>query len=115
MRGRMKSSFLPRTRVTFSDSVQQVLRQHHLDTAVCLELVKRHASGDWGEITPEQRTVNEAALQVGRGVVQGTYWASPLGEVWVLTGINQVRDVPPTTYVFLGTSAQWGQAHSETG
>lgn len=68
---------------------------------ICAQLLQRHLSGDWGGTPLEQQTVNEAALLIGRGIVKSAYTVDSVGDIWVLTSIDQLRNVPPTTYVML--------------
>ena len=47
----------------------------------CLE---RHARGDWGDLDPEDRAANEAALSSG-GRLLSSYRVPERGKVWVIT------------------------------
>jgi len=48
------------------------------------ELVERHASGDWGDVPPEDARENEHALERGFGVMS-SYPLSGGVRVWVIT------------------------------
>ncbi|MFD1043085.1 plasmid related protein [Pseudoxanthomonas kaohsiungensis] len=53
-----------------------------------LPLVRRHARGDWGDVLPEDREANDAALAAGRGRLMSIYrvpHAGALVEAWVIT------------------------------
>ncbi len=48
-----------------------------------LEALRRHASGDWGELCPEDREQNELALQFG-GRLFSAYGAGA-ARFWIIT------------------------------
>src|SRR5687767_13192548 len=102
MEARVERVVLPATEVTMSDTLQHTLAQRQLSPdAVRNELMSKYANGDWGDISSEQRTINVTAIMVGRGIVKGVYPVADLGDVWVLTGLNEYRGVEPTTYIIL--------------
>jgi len=57
------------------------------------ELVKRHVSGDWGDVCPEDAQANEDALKAGSRLLSAYLLQPPLGEegnltsakVWLIT------------------------------
>lgn len=53
------------------------------------QVIRRHKAGDWGELCPEDRDVNEAALG-GRGRILSEY-ALAAGTVWVVTEADRRR------------------------
>jgi len=48
------------------------------------EFLSRHVAGDWGEIDPEDRGLNEEALREGARVFS-VYRTSKGAKVWVIT------------------------------
>lgn len=48
------------------------------------EFLRRHERGDWGEIDPEDRGVNEEALKEGTRIVS-VYRLSDGTKVWIIT------------------------------
>lgn len=53
-----------------------------------LPLYARHARGDWGEMSDEDKRVNNEALTSGEGRVMSSYTVSHTGEpivVWIIT------------------------------
>lgn len=49
-----------------------------------LACLNRHASGDWGDLDPEDRAANEAALSSG-GRLFSSYRVAEGGRLWVIT------------------------------
>jgi hypothetical protein len=48
------------------------------------DLLERHASGDWGDVTPDDAAANASALQEGERILSS--YVLPSGEkLWVLT------------------------------
>jgi len=37
--------------------------------AFCRHLVARHQEGEWGDVQPNQRVVNDIAVELGKGIV----------------------------------------------
>jgi hypothetical protein len=52
------------------------------------EVIGRHQRGDWGDVTPADRTANEVALKNGTRIVS-TYRIGKDLEVWVITEANR--------------------------
>lgn len=55
-----------------------------------LDLVHRHASGDWGDVGPEGREENERGLKDGGDLVSG-YTLREGVRVWVLTEASRSK------------------------
>ena len=71
---------LPLGRVLATPGALELLRDAGEDTA---RYLARHASGDWGEVPPEDARVNEWSLKNGWRLLS----SYPVGEgrVWVIT------------------------------
>lgn len=49
-----------------------------------LELLKRHVTGDWGDLCEEDKKANVAALQTGARIMS-SYWLQDESKVWIIT------------------------------
>jgi hypothetical protein len=49
-----------------------------------LELLSRHASGDWGEVPPEDARENELSVREGFRIISN-YPLSDAGRIWIIT------------------------------
>src|SRR5947209_7954347 len=49
-----------------------------------LHLINRHVAGDWGDIDPEDRGLNEQALQTGARIFS-VYKLTEAETIWVIT------------------------------
>jgi hypothetical protein len=72
---------------------------HHQITA----LIDRHAAGDWGEISEEDRAANDGAARTGYGRLFSSYSTSEHGKLWVITDdIRGEGEGPITTVMSRG-------------
>lgn len=55
-----------------------------LDGPEIMNLLSRHASGDWGELCEEDKGLNEAALVSGDNRLFSAY-ETARGKVWIIT------------------------------
>ena len=55
----------------------------YLDTAAVHEALQRHATGDWGDICPEDALENELSLKEGFRLFSA--YGNAAGRVWVIT------------------------------
>jgi hypothetical protein len=46
--------------------------------------LRRHASGDWGDLEPEDREANNAALVSGERLLSA-YWLQNRTRIWIIT------------------------------
>jgi hypothetical protein len=46
-------------------------------------LLARHASGDWGDLSDDDRDANERALHIGARILSA--YTLPQGRVWIIT------------------------------
>lgn len=69
---------------------------HHIDI---FDLLARHASGDWGDLTADDKMANDAAL-VDCSRILSSY-QFPAGRVWVLTEATGDDDHRASTCVML--------------
>lgn len=49
-----------------------------------MDLLRRHASGDWGDIDPEDKGLNEMSVQNGSRILS-VYQVRPDQAVWIIT------------------------------
>lgn len=63
-----------------------------------LDFIARHASGDWGDVCPEDRAANDEALQSGARLMS-VYLLGDGSKLWVLTDatIDERGTRPVTT------------------
>lgn len=75
--------FQPGTVVATVGALEVVGENHHL----LAELVRRHLSGDWGEVDKEDAAANDRALKHGERVLSSYTVDGPEGKskLWVLT------------------------------
>jgi hypothetical protein len=50
-----------------------------------LESLRRHARGDWGEMTQEDKNENELALKAGDLRIFSAYESPNLPKIWIIT------------------------------
>jgi hypothetical protein len=70
---------------------------HHQITA----LLDRHAAGDWGEISEDDKAANDEAARSGDGRLFSSYATAEHGTLWIIT--NDIRgegEGPITTVMF---------------
>jgi hypothetical protein len=70
---------------------------HSLITA----LLDGHATGDWGDLSEDDKAANEEAARTGDGRLFSSYANAGHGTIWVIT--NDIRgegDGPITTVLF---------------
>ena len=60
----------------------RVMEEHGIDAG---ELLRRHASGDWGDLCEEDRAENERALRVGSRLFSVYGQLSTESRLWVIT------------------------------
>jgi hypothetical protein len=58
--------------------------QARLDSCAVHEGLRRHAAGDWGDISPHDAAENDAALLQGDGGFMSAYGAGD-GRFWIIT------------------------------
>jgi len=64
------------------------------------DLLKRHATGDWGAVPEEDKTFNEAALGNGARLMSA-YFLSDETKVWVITEAEDDSGRRQTTTLLL--------------
>lgn len=67
--------------VLVTAGVHALVQEGHLDPFFCL---RRHAAGDWGDLTDHDKAVNERALQGGSQIFS-MYEISPTLKIYVIT------------------------------
>lgn len=73
---------LPLGRVVLTPGALELLQE--TDTQAS-SLVKRHASGDWGELSREDAGANEDALEQGLRILSAYPVGEDGGRVWIIT------------------------------
>jgi hypothetical protein len=64
-------------------------------------LLDRHAAGDWGELSDDDRAANDEAARSGDGRLFSSYSPAEHGELWVITDdIRGEGEGPLTTVMF---------------
>jgi hypothetical protein len=63
---------------------------------ICGWVVEQHLQGKWGDINPNQKTVNEVAVQLGKGIVKSSHTLEDVGDVWIMTDLRGT-----TTYLMI--------------
>ena len=70
---------------------------HHQITA----LLDRHAAGDWGEISEDDKAANDEAARSGDGRLFSSYASAEHGQLWIITDdIRGEGEGPLTTVMF---------------
>jgi len=64
---------------TAADQLMQKLDIHPIS------LLARHASGDDGDLGPEDKALNKAAIQTGEGRVFSSYTLPSGDKIWIIT------------------------------
>ncbi|MEB3302612.1 MAG: hypothetical protein VKN56_11650 [Cyanobacteriota bacterium] len=70
---------------------------HHQITA----LLDRHARGDWGDMSDDDKAANDEAARTGDGRLFSSYDTPKHGSIWIIT--NDIRgegEGPITTVLF---------------
>lgn len=52
---------------------------------VLVSLIRRHGSGDWGELCPEDKKLNDWAVESGEDRIMSSYKLSNGKVVWLIT------------------------------
>jgi hypothetical protein len=64
------------------------------------ELLRRHYSGDWGDVDPDDGQANDHAIDTGARILSA--YVLPTGvRVWVMTEAASDRGVRPATTILL--------------
>ena len=70
---------------------------HNMITA----LLDRHAAGDWGDLSEDDRAANDEAVRNGAGRLFSSYSTPEHGKLWVITDdIRWEGEGPLTTVMF---------------
>ena len=70
---------------------------HHPITA----LLDRHAAGDWGDLSEDDRAANDEAARTGDGRIFSSYGTAEHGQLWIITDVIRGEgDGPITTVLF---------------
>jgi hypothetical protein len=92
----MSISF-PIGHISITPGALEALRRHGLEPATLLDW---HSRGDWGDIDPEDRGLNEQALVTGDRLLS----VYPIAEgvtVWVITEAADADGLRPATTLLL--------------
>ena len=64
-------------------------------------LLDRHAAGDWGEISEDDRAANDETARTGDGRLFSSYATAEHGTLWIITDdIRGEGEGPLTTVMF---------------
>jgi len=80
-------SFIPTARfptgeVVVTAGVAELIQQGQLNPN---EYLRRHLSGDWGELDESDRRQNDAALEFGEDRLFSSYQVAPDLKLWIIT------------------------------
>ncbi|MFM9100613.1 MAG: hypothetical protein ACKOPS_04460 [Cyanobium sp.] len=70
---------------------------HHQITA----LLDRHAAGDWGDLSDDDKATNDEAARSGDGRLFSSYSTAEHGTIWIITDDNRGEGEGPITTVLL--------------
>jgi len=73
--------------------------RHNLGRVVATALLDRHASGDWGDLDPDDMAANDEAARLGDGRLFSNYETPEQGRLWVITDDIRGEDEGPITTV----------------
>lgn len=76
------SAPLSHGRMFMTESIVKLAREGQADILKCLD---RHLSGDWGDIRPLRRDMNELALAQGSGAIISQYDLTPDIRIMIVT------------------------------
>lgn len=65
--------------VVMTTGAASLLQKHRVGA---LELIKRHQSGDWGELCPEDCKLNDDAVKYGERILSAYHLG--IGRIWVI-------------------------------
>lgn len=82
-------------RVTASDAAVQFCKDTKL--SMVTDIIFRHSLGEWGDVPPRLRELNDSAVLHGEGMIVSIY-EYPLGKVRVVTESDR-----SATYVLMET------------
>ena len=64
-------------------------------------LLDRHAAGDWGELSEDDKATNDEAARTGDGRLFSSYSTAEHGKIWIITDdIRGEGEGPLTTVMF---------------
>ena len=75
-------SRFPPGEVVVTGGVDELIRQGRLNPN---EHLRRHLSGDWGDLDESDRRQNDAALQSGEDRLFSSYQVDPDLKLWIIT------------------------------
>jgi hypothetical protein len=50
-----------------------------------ISLLARHVTGDWGDLDPEDKKSNDAAVKIGDRILSSFCISASIGKVWIIT------------------------------
>ena len=68
--------------VVMTIGVDELVRQGRLNPVPCL---RRHLHGDWGDLSDDDRRLNDAALKSGDDRLFSSYQVTPDLKLWIIT------------------------------
>jgi len=72
----------PTGQVVMTAGIDDLVRHGRLNPAPYL---RRHLSGDWGDLDESDRRLNDAALQSGEDRLFSSYQVTPDQKLWIIT------------------------------
>jgi hypothetical protein len=71
-------------RVVVTASLISEIEKQGMEPASLVPYFDRHVTGDWGEVDPHDRKVNEDALKTGARILSA-YDMPKIGRIWIIT------------------------------
>ena len=68
--------------VVMTAGVDELVRQGRLNPSAYL---RRHLHGDWGDLSDDDRRLNDAALKSGEDHLFSSYQVAPSLQLWIIT------------------------------
>lgn len=68
--------------VVMTTGVDELVHQGRLNPVPCL---RRHLHGDWGDLSDNDRRLNDAALKSGEDRLFSSYQVTPDLKLWIIT------------------------------
>lgn len=87
--------------VVVTASLISEIEKQGMEPASLVPYLDRHVTGDWGEVDPHDRKVNEDALKTGARILSA-YDMPSVGRIWIITdaAYAALGPRPSTTVMF---------------
>jgi hypothetical protein len=79
-------------RVVVTAALHHEIQEQGLEPAALVPYLDRHVTGDWGEVDPHDRRMNEQAVKSGARILSA-YDMPSVGRIWIITDAAWTEDV----------------------